>query len=97
MNSIATAFADAIAGWDDCGAVAETQACIGCVGRNERCAGTSVGPAVLGCCDPNDVCVERNARVSRCKASTWTAPSSWTGTIRSCNENEQTEGPPLID
>lgn len=96
VQSISTAFAAAIAGWDDCGTIAETDACIGCKARDEVCAGSTVGDVVLGCCDPNDVCLERNSRRSYCKAADYQPSRFWTGTIHTCNENDQTAGPPLL-
>jgi hypothetical protein len=82
-TAVAKAIATALSSASGCSVEATAAACAGCVKRDEKCAGYGL-PEVLGCCDPNDVCVRRNWYRSDCKSKTWQVPSYWDGTLETC-------------
>lgn len=57
-----------------------------CVANNRRCFGTSTrfGDTPATCCDPNYVCLRRNARFSQCRRASAAVPRGWDGTIEQC-------------
>jgi hypothetical protein len=86
LDVVAVAIANAVADRWTCAADVEVTACASCVGTEARCAGAGI-QGVLGCCNPDEHCVQRRSYISSCKPKSWRIPAFWDGNIRTCAEN----------